>query len=106
MEIVIVSMIRKSWAQSVTSEDASRTRQGMTATYGIENYSRSTDIDGIRAISLVRASALDVTGLLAAVANALSGCLLGAVSGKMADLTAWTRLETSHHRNVYFHLQL
>jgi hypothetical protein len=42
----------------------------------------------IQGAILVGASALDVAGLLAAVAHALSGGLLGAVSGKMTDLAA------------------
>jgi hypothetical protein len=41
---------------------------------------------------LVGASALDVTGLLAAVAHALSGGLRRAVAGQVADLAAYVIL--------------
>jgi hypothetical protein len=56
------------------------------ANHAIKNYSRSKASTGSKGAPLVGASALDVAGLLAAVANTLSGCLLGAVPGKMADL--------------------
>lgn len=39
-------------------------------------------------MTLVGAGALDVAGLLAAVAHTLSGGLLRAVAGKMANLAA------------------
>jgi hypothetical protein len=44
------------------------------------------NIDGIQGVTLVGAGALNVAGLLAAVAHTLSGGLLGTVAGKMANL--------------------
>lgn len=43
---------------------------------------------------LVGASGLDVTGLLALIANALTLGLGRAVAGDVADLTAWTTVST------------
>jgi hypothetical protein len=57
------------------------------ANRGIKNYSRSKT-STIRGATLVGAGALDVAGLLAAVADTLSGSLLGAVAGQVTDLTA------------------
>jgi hypothetical protein len=48
---------------------------------------QTKNIDGIQGGTLVGASALDVAGLLAAVANTLGGSLLGAVARQMTDLT-------------------
>ena len=45
-------------------------------------------IDEAQSTRLVGASALDVAGLLAAVADTLRGGLLGAVTGQVTDLTA------------------
>ena len=45
-------------------------------------------IDGAQSTRVVRAGTLNVAGLLAAVANTLGGCLLGAVTGQVTDLAA------------------
>jgi hypothetical protein len=45
-----------------------------------------------RHTSLVRARSLDVARLLAFVADTLTGCLRGTVSGEMTNFTAWTWL--------------
>jgi hypothetical protein len=42
--------------------------------------------------SLVRARSLDVTRLLALVADALARCLRGTVSGEVTNFTAWRLL--------------
>lgn len=57
-------------------------------------------------LTLVRAGGLDVAGLLAAVANALGGGLLGAVSGKMADLATYVLLATAKDFRSTKYLQL
>lgn len=64
-----------------------RARQTMKANRSIENYSRSRTSTGSRN-ALVGAGALNVAGLLAAVADTLSGGLLGAVTGQVTDLAA------------------
>ena len=51
-------------------------------------------IDGAQSTRLVGAGALDVAGLLAAVADTLRGGLLGAVAGQVTDLTAVVALLT------------
>jgi isoaspartyl peptidase/L-asparaginase-like protein (Ntn-hydrolase superfamily) len=89
--IVIVSMIRKSWRQSSSLKGMPvRTRQGGP---WHQELLQTKDIDkSEQRQTLVGACALDVAGLLAAVANTLGRGLLGAVSGQMADLAAYNML--------------
>jgi hypothetical protein len=83
-KIIIMSMIRESWRQSLKIEKPVRTQQGEP---WHQELLQIKNIDGIQGATLVGASALNVAGLLAAVADTLSGGLLGAVARQMTNLT-------------------
>ena len=84
-KVIIVSMIRESWRQSLKTEKPVRTRQGES---WHQELLQIKSIDEIHGVTLVGASALYVARLLAAVADTFSGGLLGAVAGQMANLAA------------------